>query len=157
VAEHRHKRETNARIFRVRTLKAPLVAAPLALVATLSTVGAGVLAASPETRDLLAASSSGATTTSSAAQSFGSAVDVSDRAPVVSRSSSRIEPLSEIEKMLTPEATAKAVRQADTKLWTTAALNLWSEPQEATAASARSTRARRSWSPDARPPAGSRS
>ncbi|HEX6151271.1 mucin-2 protein [Nocardioides sp.] len=133
MAEHRHKRETNARIFRVRIPKAPLVAAPLAVVATLSTVGAGVLAASPETRDLLAASSSTTTTSSTGAQSLGSAVDVSERAPVVSRSGSRIEPLSEIEKMLTAEATAKAIRRADTKLWTTADLNLWTTPQEATA------------------------
>ncbi len=131
MAEHRHKRETNARMFRVRVPKAPFVAAPLALVATLSTVGAGVLVASPETRDLLAASSS--TTASSGSQSLGAAVDLSDRARVVSRSGSRIEPLSEIEKMLTAQATAKAIRQADTKLWTTTTLNLWTTPQESTA------------------------
>jgi len=131
VAEHRHKRETNARMFRVRVPKAPLVAGPLALVATLSTVGAGVLFASPETRDLLAASSS--TTTSSGSQSLGAAVDLSGRAPVVSRSGSRIEPLTEIEKMLTDQATATAIRQADAELWTTATLNLWTTPQEATA------------------------
>ena len=139
MAEHRHKRETNARLFRVRTPKAPLVAAPIAVVATLSTVGAGVLVASPETRDMLAASSSTTTSSgnssasSSGAQSFGSAVDISDRTPVVSRSGRRIEPLTEVEKMLTAEATAKAVRAADTKLWTTTVLNLWTTPQEATA------------------------
>jgi hypothetical protein len=81
VADHRHKRDTNARLFRVRVPK----------------------------------------------------VDLSDRTPVVSRSGTRIEPLSEIEKMLTTQATAKAVRQADTKLWTTAPLNLWTTPQEDTA------------------------
>jgi hypothetical protein len=128
VADHRHKRDTNARLFRVRVPKAPFVARPNALVATLSTIGAGVLVASPETRDLLATSS--ATT---GTQSLSTAVDLSDRTPVVSRSGTRIEPLSEIEKMLTTQATAKAVRQADTKLWTTAPLNLWTTPQEDTA------------------------
>jgi hypothetical protein len=128
VADHRHKRDTNARLFRVRVPKAPFVAGPIALVATLSTIGAGVLVASPETRDLLATSS--ATT---GTQSLSTAVDLSDRTPVVSRSGTRIEPLSEIEKMLTTQATAKAVRQADTKLWTTAPLNLWTTPQEDTA------------------------
>jgi hypothetical protein len=128
VADHRHKRDTNARLFRVRVPMAPFVAGPIALVATLSTIGAGVLVASPETRDLLATSS--ATT---GTQSLSTAVDLSDRTPVVSRSGTRIEPLSEIEKMLTTQATAKAVRQADTKLWTTAPLNLWTTPQEDTA------------------------
>jgi hypothetical protein len=128
VADHRHKRDTNARLFRVRVPRAPFVAGPIALVATLSTIGAGVLVASPETRDLLATSS--ATT---GTQSLSTAVDLSDRTPVVSRSGTRIEPLSEIEKMLTTQATAKAVRQADTKLWTTAPLNLWTTPQEDTA------------------------
>jgi hypothetical protein len=128
VADHRHKRDTNARLFRVRVPKAPLVAGPLALVATLSTVGVGVLAASPETRDLLVTSSA----TTSGSQSLSAAVDLSERTPVVSRSGSRIEPLSEIEKMLTATATAKAIRQADTKLWTTAPLNLWTTPQETT-------------------------
>jgi hypothetical protein len=128
VADHRHKRDTNARLLRVRVPKAPFIAGPIALVATLSTIGAGVLVASPETRDLLATSS--ATT---GTQSLSTAVDLSDRTPVVSRSGTRIEPLSEIEKMLTTQATAKAVRQADTKLWTTAPLNLWTTPQEDTA------------------------
>jgi hypothetical protein len=128
VADHRHKRDTNARLFRVRVPRAQFVAGPVALVATLSTIGAGVLVASPETRDLLA--TSGATT---GTQSLSTAVDLSDRTPVVSRSGTRIEPLSEIEKMLTTQATAKAVRQADTKLWTTAPLNLWTTPQEDTA------------------------
>ncbi len=134
MAEHRHKRETNARLFRIRTPKAPLVAAPIALVATLSTVGAGVLVASPETRDMLAASSSTTTssTSSSGAQSLGSAVDISDRTPVVSRSGSRIEPLTKIEKMLTGEATTKAIKAADTELWTTTVLNLWTTPEEST-------------------------
>ncbi len=131
MAEHRHKREHSARTFRVRVPKAPFVAAPLALVATLSTVGAGILVADPEAQDLVAPSNP--TTTSSGSQSLGAAVDLSERGQVVSRSGSRIEPLSEIEKMLTAQATAKAIRRADTQLWTTTTLNLWTTPQEATA------------------------
>jgi uncharacterized protein YraI len=55
-------------------------------------------------------------------------VDLSDRPQIVSRAGSRIERLSGVELMLTPEATAKAIRNADTKLWTTAPLNLWTVP-----------------------------
>ncbi len=120
MADHRHKRDTNARSFRMP--KATLVAGPIALVATLSTVGAGVLAASPATRDLLAASSS--------TTSISGAADLSDRAQVVSRSDSRIDRVSEVDRMLTAAATAKAVRRADTKVWTTAPLNLWTTPDE---------------------------
>jgi hypothetical protein len=130
VAAHRHKRDTDAR----RKPKPYLLAAPLAVVATLSTVGVGVLAASPETRDLLAASSS---------TSIGSSVvradasDVSDelaeRQPVVSRGGSRIERMSQVELMLRAGPTARAVRNADTRLWTTAALDLWTSPLEGAA------------------------
>lgn len=120
MADHRHKRDTNARTFTFTMPKAAFVAGPIALVATLSTVGAGVLAVSPETRDLLVANSSASVSSAT--------VDLSDRPQIVSRSSSRIERLSDIERMLTPEATAKAIRTADTKLWTTAPLNLWTKP-----------------------------
>jgi hypothetical protein len=116
VAEHRHKRETNAR----RMPKAHLVAGPIALVATAATVGMGVLATTPETRDLLVASSGA---------SIGNAG--SDRQTVVSRSDSR-EPLVNLQKAydanLSKVATLRAVRKADTRLWTTADLNLWTAP-----------------------------
>jgi hypothetical protein len=116
VAEHRHKRETNAR----RMPKAHLIAGPLALVATAATVGMGVLATTPETRDLLV-TSSGA--------SIGNAG--SDRQVVVSRSDSR-DDFDNLQKAydanLSKVATLRAVRKADTKLWTTADLNLWTEP-----------------------------
>ena len=115
MAEHRHKRETNAR----RMPKAHLVAAPLALVATAAAVGMGVLASTPETRDLLVASSGA---------SIGNAG--SDR-QVVSRSDSR-EDIKNLQRAfdanLTKVATLRAVRQADTKLWTTTELNLWDAP-----------------------------
>ena len=120
MADHRHKRDTNARPF-FKMPKSTLVAGPIALVATLSTVGAGVLAASPETRDLLMASSS---------SSVSNAVDVSGRTPIVSRSDSRIDRLTDADRMMTAEATAQAIRKADTKLWTTAPLNLWTTPDD---------------------------
>ncbi|HEX5860464.1 MAG TPA: SH3 domain-containing protein [Nocardioides sp.] len=115
MAEHRHKRDTNAR----RMPKATLVAGPLALLATAGTVGMGVLAATPETRDILV-SSSGAS--------------ISNAAPdrtVVSRSDSR-DDLDNLQRAfdanLSRVATMRAIRKADTKLWTTTDLNLWTEP-----------------------------
>jgi hypothetical protein len=116
VADHRHKRDTNAR----RMPKAHLVAGPIALIATAATVGMGVLATSPETRDLLVASS-GASISNAG----------SDRQEVVSRSDSRedFENLQQAyDANLSRLATLRAVRQADTKLWTTTALNLWDAP-----------------------------
>ena len=123
MADHRHQRDANARRFRIP--KATLVAGPIALVATLSTVGAGVFVASPETRDLLATSSS-----SPASGSVSGVVDLSDRPQIVSRSDSRIDRLSPVEQMMAPAAVAQAVRGADTRLWTTAALNAWTAPDD---------------------------
>ncbi len=124
MADHRHKRDTNARPFTFTLPKATFIAGPIALVATLSTVGAGVLAASPETRDLLMANSSSsisnATTTTD--------VDLSGRPQIVSRAGSRIDRLSDIDKMMTAEAIARAIRNASDNRWTTAPLNLWTTP-----------------------------
>ena len=128
MADHRHKRDANARRFTLP--KSMFVAGPIALVATLSTVGAGVLAASPETRDLLAADSSTSAGTNTASGSLSAAVDLSDRPQIVSRSDSRIDRVSEIDRMMTAEATAEAIRKADTQLWTTAPLNLWTTPDD---------------------------
>ena len=115
MADHRHKRETNAR----RMPKAHLIAGPIALLATAATVGMGVLATTPETRDLLVASSGA---------SIGNAE--SDR-QVVSRSDSR-ENFVNLQKAFNENrakvATLRAVRNADTKRWTTTDLNLWTEP-----------------------------
>ena len=116
MADHRHKRETNAR----RMPKAHLIAGPIALLATAATVGMGVLATTPETRDLLVASSGA---------SIGNAG--SDRQVVVSRSDSR-DDFDNLQKAynanLSKVATLRAVRNADTKRWTTTDLNLWTEP-----------------------------
>ncbi len=116
MAVHRHKRDTNARRFP----KAPLVAGPLAFLATASIVAVGVVASSPEIRDDIVASS---------ATDVSDAVDRSDR-EVVSRSSSRTEIVNVQERFEITEqaATLRAIRRADTKLWTTADLNLWTGP-----------------------------
>ncbi|WP_244929105.1 hypothetical protein [Nocardioides sp. W7] len=118
MAVHRHKRETNAR----RLPRAALVAGPLAVLATASVVTLGVFASDPATRDLIAADSASA----------GLSAAVPPRQQVISRSSARstIEPLSKQERVTAPAATRLAVRKADTKLWTSEALNLWNEPGE---------------------------
>jgi hypothetical protein len=121
VAQHRHKRETNA-----RRPKAIQVAGPIAIMATVSAVSLGVLTATPRADELLSASSSGATTVSSTVT----------RDDIVSRSESRLLSRQEDESAARREAkqekkaTLKAIRHADTKMWTTAELNLWSGPEK---------------------------
>jgi hypothetical protein len=119
VADHRHKRDADAR----RKTRAALVAGPLALVATASAVTLGMLANSPE--ETLAAQE----TTVDAAD-LGSAVHPRE---TVSRSQSRLAPQTmqkQLDLYQTRAATQRAVRQADEKLWTTTLLNLWSNPGE---------------------------
>jgi hypothetical protein len=119
VAHTSHKRDTDARRFP----KAHLVAGPLAFVATASAVGLGVLATDPETRDDLVASNA------------SSVYDAGDR-QVVTRSDSREDLATQIDyqkaldRYMDERATRIAIRKADTRLWTTAPLNLWTSPQE---------------------------
>ena len=132
MAHHRHKRDTDARPTRLTLPRARYVAGGLAVMATCASVGIGVLVAAPQVPTLQAASSS-----TSAAGSIGTTVDISDRAPVVSRSQERIDRVSEVDRMLTAKATQKAVRRADTHRWTTTELNLWTTPEEQSAELAR--------------------
>ena len=116
------KRGTNARR---RMPKTALVAAPIALVVTASVVTAGVAAHQPPpdaqpaaTRDVTAV--------------------ITDRAAAVSRSNSRTNLAAKVEDGVLIErayhvdmsraAVAQAVRGADQRRWTTAPLNLWSNP-----------------------------
>jgi len=119
VAEHRHKRDTDAR----RKPRAVLVAGPLALLATASAVVVGMAAHEPEPRELTA--------------DHGVAADLSgvrDRV-TVSRSQDRmqaeeIEPKVDrtaLREAAERKATVTAVRNADSKLWSTTLLNLWSD------------------------------
>lgn len=123
MANNSHKRDANARRFP----KAHLVAGPIALLATVSTVGLGVLAASPDVRDSLVASNS------------SSILDVADRGDVVSRSDSRTDGRTSADFVnlqrafdinTTRTATLRAIRRADKKMWTTVDLNLWTSAQK---------------------------
>jgi hypothetical protein len=105
------------------------VSAPLAVVATLSAVTMGVLAADPATSDntdLLAASSS--------SQSFSQASAVSRRGDATaSRSQIRTAAKAEsaARKDLEVDRLARRMaKKADDAIWTTEALNLWDGPSE---------------------------
>ena len=118
----RRKRGTNARR---RMPKTALVAAPIALVVTAAVVSAGVAAHQP-TPDAQRAATRDVT------------ADVTDRAAAVSRSNSRTNLAAKVEDGvlierafhvdMSPAAVQKAVRGADQRRWTTAPLNLWSNP-----------------------------
>jgi hypothetical protein len=134
VAEHRHKRDTDARAFVARFTSTRIstgkkVSAGIALTATGSVVAFGVLSATPMTAGLVAA---GVSTPFSATAS----ADASDRF-VVSRSASRATTQRDKKALVkearadgalaaTAEAVSRALKNGD-KLWTTAPLNLWTE------------------------------
>ena len=122
MANHRHKREPNAR----RLPKAVLFAAPTAAIVTVGAVGLGVLSPDQASMDVSKAAASAAPNT-----------DLGDRTDL-SRSGSRLEALAprkmqkrtlkSIRAIADKEATRDAVKAADTKLWTTEKLNLWVDP-----------------------------
>jgi len=135
VAQHRHTRETNAR----RTPRATIVALPIALLLTAPAVALGVVAADPEAGDLVAARAPVSASLSLADLGRDRGRD-RDR---VSRSGERSDPAESsalraaqdilaaqraFERRKVAQATAEAVKGAHTKLWTTALLNLWSNP-----------------------------
>jgi hypothetical protein len=116
VAEHRHKRDTDAR----RKPRAAIVAAPLALLATASAVTIGVVASNPHASSLIA--------TSDTASISGAFADASEHGDVASRSESRVDKASRkaaFDRSAKRVATSRAVDNADTKMWTTTDLNLW--------------------------------
>lgn len=125
-----HKRDTDAGRFRLP--RTPCVAGGLAVLTTLLSVGVGLLAANPATRDLLVASgsSSVARETDSGLRQVAEPVQLQpvERQPVVSRSGDRLVREEPWAGMLEDSAVAKAVRSADERLWTTAPLNLWADP-----------------------------
>ncbi len=122
MAQHRHKRETNARRLNPFRAKAVFIAAPLALVATGSAVGLGVLSASPQTEELFAANLTAATPAALDEESRGGE-SLSRSAPA------RIErEPSKAEEMMAGRKVKAAIKAADTKKWTTAPLNLWDQP-----------------------------
>ena len=117
MADHRHKRDTNAR----RTPRAAVIAGPLALLATASVVTLGVLTGDPATSK----------TPTAAPTSTATPAAAEGRRESVSRSASRGELsslLSKTEMILSSESTRKAIKNADQRLWTATTLNLWTEP-----------------------------
>lgn len=130
MADHRHKRDTDAR----RKPRAALVAGPLALFATASVVSLGVAFSDAP------GSGSGTvvarTTAADLRQAFagaGASPALTDlREELVSRNGDRTAGAGQtkVERITSRRAVAKAIKKADTKLWTTAPLNLWTEPGE---------------------------
>jgi hypothetical protein len=122
VAHHRHKRETNAR--RLATLtgsRAAKFAAVSAAVATLPAVAVGVVAADPAAKVDLQAH-----------QQAPLHLDPQryDAAPV-SRSFDRAAARNFQDGLAAQRATARAVKAAHVKKWTTVDLNLWSSASQA--------------------------
>ena len=132
MAEHRHKRDTDARRLFGAVSKAKTVSAGLAALATTTVIAVGVLSA-PISHDLVAADIGDAADATAGRPTMSASADA--RAEfVVSRSSSRKQSAQDKKEAVREAradgalaATAKAVRRADTKLWTTAPLNLWTE------------------------------
>lgn len=121
-----HKRDTNARPVSKHKPKAVTVVAPLALMATVSAVGLGVLASDPVADTVIASSSTNDLLTSS---------DRDD--DLVTRSASRTSPatdaLDDVVKLpnaMSKAAIAKAIKRAHTRLYTTDVLNIWGQPGE---------------------------
>lgn len=125
---HSHKRET-AR----RKPRAALIAAPLAVLATGAAVSVGVAGSQP-TKDLLTADASSVAAGFTEDRARGVAPvsrgDGGARGSLETKAEARTEPaeLSPVEKMLTRQAVARAVKEADDRLWTTTTLNVWTRP-----------------------------
>lgn len=128
MADHRHKRDTDAR----RKPRAALVAGPLALFATASVVSLGVAFSGAPADETVVARTTAADLRSAFADYAASPRPAQLREELVSRSGSRsgTEEKTKLERVTSRQAVAKAIKKADTKLWTTAPLNLWTEPGE---------------------------
>jgi hypothetical protein len=124
VAQHRHKRETNARRLNPFTgARAAQVAIGAAVAATVPAIALGVVQANP-------------------AASIGAGGPAADRAPIhldphrydsvpVSRSFDRTAARSFQQGMAAQRATVRAVKAAHLKKWSSVDLNLWSSSERA--------------------------
>ena len=131
MAQHRHKRETPAHPPKSRVPRSVLVSAPFAVVATLSAVTMGVLAAEPATSDDNLLASSGTASVSGASSSEAQAL--SRRGDIVSRSTIRTAAKAESaarEEIEVDRQARRLAKKLDDTLWTTEALNLWEGPSE---------------------------
>ena len=132
MADRRHKRDTDAR----RTPRATLVAGPLALVATASVISLGVvLSDAPEPETITARTTAADLQQATGGSGLGSRDSVlsrsSDRSGLTTVEGATIEKAeTKLDRVLAKKAVEMAIAKADTKLWTTAPLNLWTEPGE---------------------------
>jgi hypothetical protein len=117
VADHRHKRDTEAR----RKPKAQAIIGPLAVLATASVVTIGVLGADPAASDLAPLTSSLPLTASA---------ERSDEP--ITRSAHRVEAIASRQVMppafMSKAAITEAIKGATKKQWTTDDLNVWNQP-----------------------------
>lgn len=129
VAKHRHKRETSARLPR-----AALVAAPVAVLATVSAVTLGVVVQeppAPDGRDLLAGQQIAADIASERAPSVSRAEPrkgvAGARAEKDQAAKKRAERQARLkaDRVAERRATRQAVRNAELEMWSTTELNLW--------------------------------
>ena len=130
-----HQQEVKAR----RKSRAIVIAGPVAAFITASVVGVGVVTSTP-TSTPEAVTPADSTPT---AADLGSAAD---RGETVSRSAARsplvpnaalsqrreigVKPPTKADKLLDPGATDKALAKADSELYTTGVLNIWTHPGE---------------------------
>ncbi|PVG83473.1 ligand-binding protein SH3 [Nocardioides gansuensis] len=151
MAQHRHKRDANARRTTphdqppVRKSRIPQLAGSLAVLATVGAVSLGVVTSAPEIgeqSDLLASSATGSVSNALSTDSLRRETTVSrSQSRALGRQSERA--LDRYQAMLAAKreraearreaereaaATERAVRNADTRLWTTEDLNLWTAP-----------------------------
>ena len=127
MANHGHKRDTNAR----RKTRLVIIAAPVSVLATLAVVGVGVLGADPGVPDIVSANQP------TIANANAEAAPREPEQP--SRSGPRAVELQRDQLRVSAQysrsadrlATKKAVNGASTKLWTTEGLNLWDSPTDA--------------------------
>jgi hypothetical protein len=131
VAQHRHKRETPAAPRQRSIPRSVQVAAPLAVLATLSAVTMGVLAAEPATSGDELLASSGTQSITKAAS--GTALSRRSETTTVSRSQIRGAAKAEAaarNDIAVDKLARRAAKKVDNDLWTTEVLNLWDGPSE---------------------------
>jgi hypothetical protein len=121
VADHRRKRETEAR----RTPTAQAIIGPLAVLATASAVTIGVIAAGPAASDLAPLSISAPVTPASLAPADRGGEPITRSEERVKATASRdLPPPAFMSKI----AVTAAIKAATDKEWTTDDLNIWSQP-----------------------------
>jgi hypothetical protein len=118
VADHRHKRDTEARLPKLR---ARTLIGPLAVLATASAVSIGVLAADPAASDL---------TTLSAPAPVTASAERSEEP--VTRSENRVKATASRDlpppSFMSRTAVSAALEAATKKQWSTDDLNIWNQP-----------------------------